>query len=142
MSGGANLQRNLEFCGGSKKMQGNSGAFDWDAHDWECQLCFFLGPNPWWLGSKKKKITCNVGDKGSIPGLGRCPGRGRGNPLQYPCLGNSRDRGGWRATVHGAARAGHDLATKPPPLVSGPGHETWGSLRKSYFCHLEFSRND
>ena len=53
MSGGANLQRNLEFCGDSKKMQGDSGALDWEAQDWECHLCFFWGPNPWWLGSKK-----------------------------------------------------------------------------------------
>ena len=69
MSGGANLQRNLEFCGGSKKMQGNSGAFDWDAHDWECQLCFFLGPNPWWLGSKKKKKSPAMWET-KVPSLG------------------------------------------------------------------------
>ena len=37
---------------------------------------------------------------GSIPGLGRSPGEGSGNPLQYSCLGNPMDRGAWRATVH------------------------------------------
>ena len=42
----------------------------------------------------------NAGDVGSIPGLGRYPGRANGNPLQYPCLGNPMDRGAWWATVH------------------------------------------
>jgi len=40
---------------------------------------------------------------------------GNGNPLPYSCLENPTDRGVWRATVHGVARVGHDLATKPPP---------------------------
>ena len=52
-----------------------------------------------------------------IPGSGRSPGEGNGNPLQYSCLENPLDRGAWRATVHGAVRVGHDLATKPPPPV-------------------------
>ena len=55
-----------------------------------------------------------IGDKGSIPGLGRSPGGGNGNPLQYSCLENSMDRGAWQAIVHGIIRARHDLATKPP----------------------------
>ena len=42
-----------------------------------------------------------AGDVGSTPGLGRSPGKGNGNPLQYSCLGNPMDRGAWRATVHG-----------------------------------------
>ena len=42
-------------------------------------------------------------DAGSIPGLGRCPGEGHGNPLQYSCLENPMDSGAWRATVHGVA---------------------------------------
>ena len=46
--------------------------------------------------------TCNVGDMDLIPGLGRSPGEGNGNPLQYSCLVNSMDRGTWWATVHGA----------------------------------------
>ena len=41
---------------------------------------------------------------GSIPGLGRSPGGGRGNPLQYACLDNPMDRGAWWATVHGVTR--------------------------------------
>ena len=43
-------------------------------------------------------------------------GEGNGNPLQCSCLENPVDRGAWRAMVHGVARVGHDLATKPPPL--------------------------
>ena len=42
----------------------------------------------------------DIRDAGSIPGSGRSPGEGNGNPLQYSCLGNSMDRGAWQATVH------------------------------------------
>ena len=49
---------------------------------------------------------------GLIPGLGQSPGEGNGNPLWYYCLENSKDRGAWCATVHGIAKAAHDLATK------------------------------
>ena len=45
----------------------------------------------------------DAGDVGSIPGSGRSPGRGNGNPLQYSCLGNPMDRGAWQATVHSVA---------------------------------------
>ena len=50
-----------------------------------------------------KNLTANAGDMGSIPGSGRFPGEGNGNPLQCSYLGNPVDRGAWRATVHGAA---------------------------------------
>ena len=60
--------------------------------------------------------ACNAGDLASIPGSGRTPGEGNGNPLQYSCLENPMDRGALQATVHGVARVRHDLATKPPPL--------------------------
>ena len=56
---------------------------------------------PWWLSGKES--ACNVGDTGLIPGSGRCPGGGNGNPLQYSCLGNPVDRGAWQAIVHGVA---------------------------------------
>ena len=56
-----------------------------------------------------------VKETGSIPGLGRSPGGGNGNPLQYSCLENPMNRGAWQATVHGVARVGHNLVTKPPP---------------------------
>ena len=52
-------------------------------------------------GSDAKASACNVGDLGLIPGLGRSPGGGNGNPLQYSCLGNPTDRGAWWTTVHG-----------------------------------------
>ena len=45
-------------------------------------------------------LASTAGDMGLIPGLERSPGEGNDNPLQYPCLGNSMDRGAWRATVH------------------------------------------
>ena len=56
-------------------------------------------------GSDGKASACNMGDLGSIPGLGRSPGEGNGNPLQYSCLENPRDGGTWKATVHGVAKS-------------------------------------
>ena len=56
------------------------------------------------VGSDGKESTCNAGDLGLIPGLGRSPGGGQGNPLQYSCLENPTDRGAWRATVHGITK--------------------------------------
>ena len=55
-------------------------------------------------GSEVKASTSNVGDPGSVPGSGRSPGEGNGNPLQYSCLGNPMDRGAWWTTVHGVAK--------------------------------------
>ena len=52
-----------------------------------------------------KESSANAGDAGSIPGLGRSPGEGNGNPLQYTCLGNPMDRGAWQAIVHGVAKS-------------------------------------
>ena len=54
--------------------------------------------HPWWLSSKES--SCNAGDAGLIPGSGRCPGGGNGNPFQYSCLDNPVDREAWLATVH------------------------------------------
>ena len=62
-------------------------------------------------GSEGKVSACNAGDSGSIPGLGRSPGEGNGNPLQYSCLENPVDGGAWEATVHGLQRVGRDWAT-------------------------------
>ena len=56
-------------------------------------------------GSMVKNLPANVGDPSSIPGLGRSPGEGSGNPLQYSCLENSMDRGAWWATVHGVTES-------------------------------------
>ena len=62
-------------------------------------------------GSDGKESTFYVGDPVSIPGLGRSPGEGHSNPLQYSCLGNLTDRGAWGATVNGVPRVGYDWAT-------------------------------
>ena len=55
-------------------------------------------------GSGSKGSACNAGDPVSIPGLGRSPGEGNGNPLQYSYLGNLMDRGARQATVHGVTK--------------------------------------
>ena len=55
-------------------------------------------------GSESKESACNAGDLSSIPWLGRSPGEGNGNPLQYSCLENPMDRGAWQATVHGVTK--------------------------------------
>ena len=58
-------------------------------------------------GSVVKNLPASIGDTGdtgSIPETGRSPGAGNGNPLQYSCLENPVDRGGWWATVHGVAK--------------------------------------
>ena len=52
-------------------------------------------------GSDGKKSACNAGGLGLIPGLGRSPGGGHGNPFQYSCLENPMDREAWQARVHG-----------------------------------------
>ena len=55
-----------------------------------------------------KNLPANAGDRGdvgSIPGSGRCPGEGHGNPLQYSCLENPTDKGAWQATVHGVTES-------------------------------------
>ena len=54
-------------------------------------------------GSGGEESACNTGDPDSIPGSGRSPGEGKGNPLQYSCLENPVDRGAWQATVHEVA---------------------------------------
>ena len=51
-----------------------------------------------------KNPPANVGDTGSIPGMGRSPGEGNGNPLGYSCLGNPMDKGAWQAAVQGVAK--------------------------------------
>ena len=57
-----------------------------------------------------KESACNAGDLGLIPGLGRLPGEGNGNPLRYSCLENLMDRGAWQAAVHGVAKSWTQLS--------------------------------
>ena len=63
-------------------------------------------------GSFGQESSCNAGDLSLIPGFGRSPGKGSGNPLQYSCLGNPVDRGACRAMVHGVSRVEIDFGTK------------------------------
>ena len=56
-------------------------------------------------GSEVKASAWNAGDLGLIPGLGRSPGEGNGNPIQYSCLENPMEGGAWWATVHGVAES-------------------------------------
>ena len=107
--------------------------FYWCWSDYECcnnfrwtagglshrYACIHSPPNPhrgFRGGSFGKEGTCNTGDAGSIPGSGRSPGEGNGNPVQYSCLENAMDRGAWWAAVQGVTRVRHDLAPKPPPF--------------------------
>ena len=54
-------------------------------------------------GSVVKNLCANAGDAGLVPGSGKSPGEGNGNPLQHSCLGKSMHKGAWLATVHGVA---------------------------------------
>ena len=56
-------------------------------------------------GSNGKESACSAGDPGSIPGSGRSPGEGSGNPFQYSCLENPTDRGAWWAPVHAVTKS-------------------------------------
>ena len=76
----------------------------WDlkCHDvFGSHLCGLVFPG----GSDGKASDYHAGDMGSVPGSGRSSGEGNGNPLQYPCLENSMDRGAWWATVLGVAKS-------------------------------------
>ena len=61
-------------------------------------------------GSDGKEYAYNAGDLGSIPGSGRSPGEGNGNPIQYSCLENPMDGGDWQATVLGVAKSWTQLS--------------------------------
>ena len=67
--------------------------------------------------SHGKESACNARDPDSIPGLGKSPREGIGNPLQYPCLENSMDRGAWCATVHGVAQVFESLCASLQTMV-------------------------
>ena len=75
------------------------------AQDAQCGLVSPFPPLGFPGGSDGKASAWNAGDPGSIPGSGRSPGEGNGNPLQYSCLENPTDRGAWWATIHGVAKS-------------------------------------
>ena len=71
-----------------------------------------------------KESACNAGDLGSIPGSGRSPREGNGNPLQYTCLENPIDRGAWQSIVHGVRKESdttEPLSTEHQEPNTGPG---------------------
>ena len=74
-------------------------------HHYHPESIVHIRVHSWWYGfpsgSVGKESACNAGDIGSIPGSGRSPGEGNGNPLQNSCLENSIDRGAGLATAHG-----------------------------------------
>ena len=72
---------------------------------------------PQWLSGKES--ACSAEGAGSLPRLGRSPGKGNGNLLHYSCLGKPMGKGAWQATVPGVTRVRHDLAAKPPPAIMG-----------------------
>ena len=65
-----------------------------------------------------KNLPANVEEAGFILGSGRSPGEGKGNSLDYSCLGNSVDGEAWQNTIHGVAKSGNDLATKQQYYLS------------------------
>ena len=81
-----------------------------------CYLSDTSGPLGFPGGSEVKASARNAGDLGSIPGSGRSPGEGNGNPLLYSCLENPMDGGAWWATVHGVAKS----RTRLSDFTSGP----------------------
>ena len=98
--------------------EGGAMCLKWNLSSFPPKMVFLglCGPGfsltPSFLGFLHSSVggssACNAGDLGLIPGLGRSPGEGNGNPLQYSCLENPMDRGAWQATVHGVTRVRHD----------------------------------
>ena len=72
--------------------------------------CWKKMKEEYYFYTDSKESVCNVGDLGSVPGSGRSPGEGNGNPLQYSCLENPMDRGAWWATVHGVTKSWSGLS--------------------------------
>ena len=78
---------------------------------WGPEIPVFISPlEDSLIAQSEENLPASAGDQVSIPGSGRYPGEGNGNPLQYSCLENSMDRGAWWATVHGVAKSGTQLS--------------------------------
>ena len=77
-----------------------------------------------------KESACNAGDLGLIPGLGRSPGEGNGNPFQYPCLENPIDRGAWWAIVHGVTKSRTWLVEKCSSTVQRLAYRGWHRVKR------------
>ena len=81
-------------------------------------------------GSVAKNPPDKAGDSSLIPGLGRSPGGGIGNPLQYSCLGNPMDRGAWRAVVHGVIKSQTQLSMH--------AHKHWCKREREKLILIDF----
>ena len=87
-------------------------------------------------GSDGKASAYSVGDWGSVPGLGRSPGEGNGNPLQYSCLENPMDRGAWQATVHGVAKSQTGLSNFTLAQAAITKYHRLGGLNNKLFSQF------
>ena len=85
-------------------------------------------------GSVVKNLPVDAGDTGSIPGSGRSPGGGHGNSTQYPCMENSKDRGGWQATIHGVAENRKWLGDLTTTMINCSHHAVYYIPGASLFC--------
>ena len=129
LSGFQNVGVANTFLGETKADSSNDRARVWDCDPPLVYTCSLLLPSLFFslnvdqglsCSSVGKESACNAGDLGSIPGSGRSPGEGNGNPLQYSCLENPMDRRAWQATVHSVARVRHDWATNHTPTQCSP----------------------
>ena len=95
------------------KMKNNASCYSFSL-SWrdKMELILLLGKRGFPDGSVGKESTCSAGNPSLIPGSRRSPGEGNGNPLQYSCLKNPRDRGAWRGTVHGVTKSRMRLSNK------------------------------
>ena len=95
------------------------------------------------LVAQTVKRAYNAGDPGSIPGSGRSPGEGNGNPLQYSCLENPTDGGAWKATVHGVAKSWTQLSyftfTFMVSSLDQFNQHFWGKCSIFQSCLVQFS---
>jgi len=101
----------LSSSPGSRKCEGAEPSFC--ANPWPQTSALTSDLRGFPGSSVSKESACSAGDQGLIPGSGRSPGEGNGNPLQYSCLENPMNRGAWQPTVHEVTRMGHNLVTKP-----------------------------
>ena len=86
-----------------------------------------------------KNMPANVGDTGSIPGWGRSPEGGNGNPLQCSCLENPMDRGAWGATVHGVAKSqmlNERMSTAQHKQLKSRPAGFPSTLEQGFFCDI------
>ena len=103
----------------------NLSRFIWELLGFTLEVPYprkFCSATPFPGGSDSKASAYNAGHSGSIPGLGRSPGEGNGNPLQDSCLENPMDGGAWWATVHGVAKSQTRLSNLTYAFGEGNGN--------------------